>query len=99
VFIELEAIRWSSVTEHTYQANVRVKLHIVAEPGAGKWSDAVSVFDLSDKLLNALSNAESKDDGIGALRLVESATDSMFAELMHNVDTYETYVLQEVHDK
>lgn len=93
VFIEFMPIRWEDVGGGIYEADVSVKLHVVTDSRVSKWSDAISVFDLIDKILDTLSYVGSVSDGIGHFVRTESVTDSLFGELMHNVEAYRCHVI------
>jgi hypothetical protein len=95
VFVEFMPIAWSYVGGYIYEADASVRLHVVSDVRAGRWDEAVSAFDLLDSLTAALSLAHSTDDGIGAMVHTMSETDSLFGELMHNVETYSCHVIYE----
>lgn len=94
VFIEFAPIRWNNIGGGEYSADVSVRLHVVTDSRAGKWSDAVGAFRLTGSILGAMNLAYDKTEQIGEFVLTDSVTDSLFGELMHNIETYTTNVLE-----
>ena len=101
VFVEFKDIEWDCIgidcveecRVASYKAEVRVLLHIVTDSRVGKWSDALEAVDLADAISDALPGASSEADGIVGFVRVESITDTMFSELMHNVEAYSLALL------
>jgi hypothetical protein len=88
VFVEFLPISWKQVSDNTYGADVEFKLHIVTDSRVDKWRDAISALELTGEILRTLHLATN-----GGFVLKSSVTDSLFDELMDNVDTYTSYVV------
>lgn len=95
VLIEFGEIEWRHLPHKVREAVVQVRLHVVTDSRVGRWSDAVEVFDLLDKInaaLHGLTYSDGDGNVMDALTSLSSATDSDFDELQDNVETYSAHV-------
>jgi hypothetical protein len=90
VFIEFAPIAWRLQGNAVREAQVTVNLHIVTDSRVGKWCEVIEVFDLIDAITRRLHGAHA--DGVDALTNTLSTTDSLFGELMHNIETWSCHV-------
>lgn len=90
VFIEFSEINYLHQLQGLNEADVSIRLHVITDSRIGHWAEAINVFDLLNKINIALFGLSA--EGIGALTLRNSITDSNFDELQHNIETYVTHI-------
>lgn len=90
VFIEFSDINYLHQLQGVMEADVSIRLHVITDSRVGRWEDVTNVFDLLSRINVALFGLSA--DGIGALTLRNSVTDSNFDELQHNIETYITHI-------
>lgn len=91
VFIEFADISWQHQLQGITEADINIRLHVITDSRVGRWSDVLNIFELLRDINIALYGLSS-NDGVGALTLTGSITDSDFDELQHNIETYTTHV-------
>lgn len=91
VFIEFSEINYLHQLHGVNEADVYIRLHVITDSRIARWEDAINVFSLLKQINIALFGLSS-NDGIGALTLRNSITDSNFDELQHNIETYVTHI-------
>lgn len=101
VFIEFLPIRWANMAAGIQTADVAFSLHVVtdwtggAEDGSLYQEDALSMFNLLDRINKALSGYSKQYPDGGAFRAIQrtgSNTNHNHEEILESIETYNVNV-------